>query len=114
MNNRKFTRYVLCASIFTAATFLTVSCAGRNSDAPSSMDETPIVSSETQVNLMRQAYLRFPKIQLSRIMTLKLHLKKLPLRKPLMRLSRRPNQSSIFLLRAVSMTTDLLLNFAVL
>ena len=47
MNNRKFTRYVLCASIFTATTFLTVSCAGRNSDAPSSMDETPIVSSET-------------------------------------------------------------------
>ena len=47
MKNRKFTRYVLCASIFTAATFLTVSCAGRNSDAPSSMDETPIVSSET-------------------------------------------------------------------
>ena len=48
MNNRKFTRYVLCASIFTATTFLTVSCAGRNADAPSSMDETPIVSSETR------------------------------------------------------------------
>lgn len=47
MNNRKFTRYVLCASIFAAATFLTVSCADRNTDAPSSMDETPIAFSET-------------------------------------------------------------------
>lgn len=94
--------------------FLTVSCAGRNTDAPSSMDETPIVSSETTGEPNEASIPEISENTTLRDNDTETTPGEITTEEAIEEVVAETEPIVYFLLRAVSMTTDLLLNFAVL